>query len=200
MAPLATKSNWLTIEGIGLLVLGALAIIFPFFTGLAFGVFLGWLLIVVGILGIGSAIAGRDHAHLGWSVASAVVAIICGLLLAFHPLFAALAITLIVAAYLLIDGVALVALGLDQRKRGAARWHWVFGAGGGGHPAGRADPDPRRRRLGHPGGRDHRHRPDHRRRKPAGGAPLRRDRAALGGAYPADRLIAGPSLKARAAA
>ena len=58
-----------------------------------------------------------------------MVAIIAGLLLAFHPLFAAVAITLIVAAYLLIDGVALVALGLDQRKRDSARWHWVLGAG-----------------------------------------------------------------------
>ena len=129
MPSLVAKSNWLTIEAIGLIVLGALAIIFPFFTGLAFGVFLGWLLIMVGVLGIGSAIAGREHAHLGWSIASAVVAIIAGLLLAFHPLFAAVAITLIVAAYLLIDGVALVALGLDQRKRDSARWHWVFGAG-----------------------------------------------------------------------
>jgi membrane protein HdeD len=133
MAPpietMAAKSNWLTIEGWALIVLGALAIIFPFFTGLAFGVFLGWLLIMVGVLGIVSAIAGRAHAHLGWSVASAVVAIVAGLLLAFHPLAASVAITLIVAAYLLIDGVALVALGLDQKKRGVSRWHFVVGAG-----------------------------------------------------------------------
>jgi membrane protein HdeD len=87
------------------------------------------VLIMVGVVGMVSAIAGRDHAHLGWSIASAVVAIIAGLLLVFHPLVAAVAITLIVAAYLLIDGVALVALGLDQRKRGSARWHFVFGAG-----------------------------------------------------------------------
>ena len=53
MPSLVAKSNWLTIEAIGLIVLGALAIIFPFFTGLAFGVFLGWLLIMVGVLGIG---------------------------------------------------------------------------------------------------------------------------------------------------
>ena len=129
MAPLATRSNWLTIEAAGLIVLGVLAIIFPFFTGLAVGVFLGWLLVIVGVLGIVAAIAGRAHAHLGWSVASAVVAIIAGLLIAFHPLVAAIAISLIVAAYLLIDGVALAALGLDQRKRGVSRWYFVFGVG-----------------------------------------------------------------------
>ena len=129
MAILATRSNWLTIEAIALIVLGAAAIIFPYFTGLAFGVFLGWVLFIVGLLGIASAIQGRAHAHLGWSVASAVVAIIAGLLLAFYPLTAAVAVTLILAAYLLFDGVALVALGLDQKKRGVTRWYYVLGAG-----------------------------------------------------------------------
>jgi uncharacterized membrane protein HdeD (DUF308 family) len=129
MAILATRSNWLTIEAIALIVLGAAAIIFPYFTGLAFGVFLGWVLFIVGLLGIASAIQGRAHAHLGWSVASAVVAMVAGLLLVFHPLVASVAITLIVAAYLLIDGVALVALGLDQKKRGVTRWYYVLGAG-----------------------------------------------------------------------
>ena len=129
MAILATRSNWLTIEAIALIVLGALAIIFPYFTGLAFGVFLGWVLFIVGLLGIASAIQGRAHAHLGWSIASAVVAIIAGLLLAFYPLTAAVAVTLILAAYLLFDGVALVALGLDQKKRGVTRWYYVLGAG-----------------------------------------------------------------------
>jgi len=126
MAPLATKSNWLTIEAVGLIVLGVLAIVFPLFTGLAFGGLLGWLLVIVGVLGLVSAIAGRDHAHMGWSIVSAGVAIIAGLLLAFHPLVASVAITLILAAYLLIDGVALVALGLDQRKRGVSRWRFVL--------------------------------------------------------------------------
>ena len=129
MAILAPRSNWLTIEAIALIVLGALAIIFPLFTGLAFGVFLGWVLIIVGVLGIAAAIQGRAHAHLGWSIASAVVAIIAGLLLAFYPLTAAVAVTLILAAYLLFDGVALVALGLDQKKRGVTRWYYVLGAG-----------------------------------------------------------------------
>jgi len=129
MATLAARSNWLTIEAAALIALGVLAIVFPLFTGVAVGVFLGWLLVIVGVLGIISAIAGRDHAHLGWSIASAVVAILAGLILATHPLAAAVVITLIVAAYLLIDGVALTALGLDQRKRGVTRWYWVFGAG-----------------------------------------------------------------------
>jgi uncharacterized membrane protein HdeD (DUF308 family) len=128
-AGLAAKSNWLTIEAVALMVLGALAIIFPFFTGVAVGIFVGWVLIMVGVIGLISAFAGRAHAHLGWSIASAVIALLAGTLMLFHPLLAAVALTVILAAYLLFDGVALVALGLDQRKRGVARWGWVTASG-----------------------------------------------------------------------
>lgn len=123
------RPSWLTIEAGALIVLGALAIIFPLFTGIALAIFLGWLLMIVGLLGLIFAFAGRGHAHLGWSVASAVIAILAGLLLLLHPLFGVVTLTLLVAAYLLFDGVTLVGLGLDQRKRGVLRWRWILGSG-----------------------------------------------------------------------
>jgi len=129
MTTVAARSTWLTIEAVGLIVLGALAIIFPLFTGIAIAILLGWLLIIVGLLGLISAFAGREHAHFGWSIASAIIAILAGLLLLLHPLFAAVALTLLVAAYLLFDGVTLIGLGMDQRKRGVLRWRWVAGSG-----------------------------------------------------------------------
>jgi uncharacterized membrane protein HdeD (DUF308 family) len=129
MPTLGARSSWLTIEGIGLIVLGALAILFPLFAGIAVAVFIGWLLIIVGVLGLLSAFAGREHVDLVWSVASAVIAILAGLLLLLHPLFAAVGITILVAAYLIFDGVTLIALGLDQKKRGVLRWRWVLASG-----------------------------------------------------------------------
>ena len=129
MTDLPAKSSWLTIEGVALIVLGALAIIFPFFTGVAVGVFLGWVLIMVGLIGLVSAFAGRGHVHMGWSIASGVIALLAGLLMLLHPLIAAVALTLIVAAYLLFDGVTLIGLALDHRKRGVARWGWAAASG-----------------------------------------------------------------------
>jgi uncharacterized membrane protein HdeD (DUF308 family) len=46
-----------------------------------------------------------------------------------HPLLAAVALTVIVAAYLLFDGAALIGLALDHRKREVARWGWVAASG-----------------------------------------------------------------------
>jgi uncharacterized membrane protein HdeD (DUF308 family) len=129
MSLAARRSPWLTIEAAALIVLGVLAIVFPLFTGIAAALVIGWLLILAGVVGLVSAFAGRDHAHLGWSVASAVIAILAGVLLLLHPLFAAIAVTLLIAAYLLFDGVTLVGYGLDQRKRGSLAWRWPLGSG-----------------------------------------------------------------------
>jgi uncharacterized membrane protein HdeD (DUF308 family) len=129
MAGFQDRSPWLTIEAIVLIILGVLAIVFPLFAGIAVAVVIGWVFILSGVVGLISAIAGRQHAHLGWSIASAVIAVLFGLLLLLHPLFAAVAITLLIAAYFLFDGVTLIGLGLDQRKRGSLRWRWMVGAG-----------------------------------------------------------------------
>jgi uncharacterized membrane protein HdeD (DUF308 family) len=110
-------------------VLGVLAVVFPLFTGIAVAIFLGWLLIIVGAIGLISAFAGRDHAHLGWSVASGVIAVLAGALLLTHPLFAVVALTLLIALYLLFDGATLIGFALDQRKRGSLAWRWPLGSG-----------------------------------------------------------------------
>jgi uncharacterized membrane protein HdeD (DUF308 family) len=126
---MTARSPLLTVEALALVVLGVLAIIFPIFSGIAVGVLLGWLLVIVGVLGVASAFAGRGHIHLGWSVASGVIGVIAGALLLLHPLFAALALTILLAVYLLFDGVTLIGLGLDQKKRGSLSWRWPLGSG-----------------------------------------------------------------------
>jgi uncharacterized membrane protein HdeD (DUF308 family) len=123
------RSPLLIAEAVALVLLGVLAIIFPIFSGIAVGILLGWLLVIVGVLGVASAFAGRDHLHVGWSVASGVIGVVAGVLLLLHPLFAAVAITILLAAYLLFDGVTLIGLGLDQRKRGSLSWRWPLGSG-----------------------------------------------------------------------
>lgn len=129
MALAPRRSPWITIEVIGLVVLGVLAIVFPVFAGVAAAIFVGWLLVIVGVLGIVAAFAGRGQGHLGWSIASAVISVLAGILLLTHPLAAATIVTLLVAAYLIFDGVASIGYGLDQKKRGAVRWRWIVGAG-----------------------------------------------------------------------
>jgi len=62
-------------------------------------------------------------------VVSALVAVAAGALIVWSPLVGAVTLALFIAAYLLIDGAALIGLGLDQRKRGARGWPWLIVSG-----------------------------------------------------------------------
>jgi uncharacterized membrane protein HdeD (DUF308 family) len=125
----ATRSPWLTIEAIALIVLGLAALFAPILAGVAVALCLGVILTAAGLIGLVSAFAGRGHAHPGWSVISAILALVVGLFLLFIPLAGAVVLSLVIGAYLILDGVTLIGLALDHRKRGDRRWGWLLAAG-----------------------------------------------------------------------
>jgi uncharacterized membrane protein HdeD (DUF308 family) len=129
MAAVAGRSAWLTIEAVLLILLGIAALVMPLMAGLAATLVFAWILILTGMIGLISAFAGRAHAHIGWSLASAIIALLIGVVLFFYPLAGAVALTLIVGAYLFLDGIALIGLALDHRKRGISPWGWLLASG-----------------------------------------------------------------------
>jgi len=129
MAMAERRSTWLTIEGVLLILLGIFALLSPLFAGIALALTLGILLVVAGAVGLISAFAGRAHSHQGWSLVSAIIALVVGLLLLVSPLSGAVAITLVIGAYLVLDGISLIGLSLDHRRRGDRAWAWLLVAG-----------------------------------------------------------------------
>jgi uncharacterized membrane protein HdeD (DUF308 family) len=117
------------IEAILLLVLGVAALIAPFIAGLTIALLIGWLLVLSGAVGLFAAFAGRVHFHRGWSLASAIIALIAGLLLLLFPLIGVLTVAIVIGAYLMVDGVSLIGLGLTRRKRGYSGWPWLLASG-----------------------------------------------------------------------
>ena len=122
MAIATARSPVLTIEAVLLILLGIAALLLPLFAGLFVGTIVGVVLLIVGIVGLVSAFSGGPHVHQGWSVLSAVVSLLVGLLILFNPLAGVVSLTLLLGAYLLLDGISLIGLALDQRKRGSSRW------------------------------------------------------------------------------
>ena len=71
MAAIPARSPLLTLEAIGLIVLGVIALVLPLFAGLFVSTAIGVLLILVGGIGLASALSSGPHWHRGWSIASA---------------------------------------------------------------------------------------------------------------------------------
>src|SRR6185312_15163118 len=84
----AVRQHWkaFLFEGILLVILGFAAIIVPPLASLAVTIFLGWLFLVSGIAGLAATFWARAMPGFWWSLASAVLAIIAGLILLARPI------------------------------------------------------------------------------------------------------------------
>jgi uncharacterized membrane protein HdeD (DUF308 family) len=81
------------IEGIILIALGAAAIIVPPVATLAVTIFLGWLLLLSGIVGLLTTLWMRGVLGFWWSLFSAVLAIVVGVMLIGWPVRGAFSLT-----------------------------------------------------------------------------------------------------------
>jgi len=117
------------IEGIVLLVLGIAAIIVPPIATLAVAIFLGWLFLISGIVGLVTTIWMRNAPGFWWSLLSAVLGIIAGGILIAQPVTGAISLTLVLIAFFLIEGVASIMFALDHKRELSGRWGWMLASG-----------------------------------------------------------------------
>lgn len=117
------------IEGIVLLVLGLAAIVVPEVATVAVAIFIGWLVLASGILGLIMTLRARGAPGFGWSLASAIIGIVAGLVLLAWPLSGALSLTLILTVFLVFEGIASIMYALDHRRERSPRWGFMLFSG-----------------------------------------------------------------------
>jgi uncharacterized membrane protein HdeD (DUF308 family) len=117
------------IEGILLVLLGILAVVVPAVATIAVEVFVGWVLLLSGVVGLISTFRMRSAPGFGWSLLSAVIAVVAGAILLAWPLSGVLSLTLILTAFLTLEGVASIMMSLTHRHGFSARWALLLVSG-----------------------------------------------------------------------
>lgn len=112
-------------EGIILVLLGLGAIVVPPLAGIAATIFLGWLFLIGGVVGLVATSRERGAPGFGWSLFSAIVALLAGAVLLWHPLAGLVTLTYVLIAYFIVDGVFMIALGIAHRREASGRWYWI---------------------------------------------------------------------------
>jgi uncharacterized membrane protein HdeD (DUF308 family) len=116
-------------EGILLVLLGIGAIIVPPIAGLAVTLLLGWLFLVGGIFGLVVTFYARELPGFWWSLISAALAVLAGLILIARPMEGLLTLTVVLTAFFVIEGVASIMFALEHKRQLTGRWGWVVAAG-----------------------------------------------------------------------
>jgi uncharacterized membrane protein HdeD (DUF308 family) len=117
------------VEGIVLFMLGFLAIVIPPLATLAVTIFLGWLFLISGIVGLFTTFWARHAPGFWWSLLSAAIGIGAGLVLLAWPVSGAVSLTLVLIIFFLIEGIASIMYALEHRQQLSGRWGWMLASG-----------------------------------------------------------------------
>ena len=91
--------------GVIMIVLGMLAVILPFATGIAVSVVVSWLIVVAGLAYVASAFAGRNAGAFIWRLLIGLVYVLGGGYLGLHPNLALESFTVVMAVIFVMKGV-----------------------------------------------------------------------------------------------
>ena len=143
----ATRSihdHWIlfAIEGAALILLGLLAIVIPSIASANVTVVLGWLFLVSGTLGLATTYWARQAPGFWWSLVSALLAIVVGVVLIANKsqdLYGGLMgwpfekigpLRLILVLFFLVEGGASIMFAFEHRRQFSGRWAWMLASGG----------------------------------------------------------------------
>jgi uncharacterized membrane protein HdeD (DUF308 family) len=115
-------------EGVVMMVLGLLAIAVPEVASLAITIFIGWLFFIGGIFRTVSLLQHRNMPGFGWSLATALLAIVLGLVLLLRPIAGVLTLTLALIAFFILEGLSAILLAIEHRRH-LPSWGWVLFSG-----------------------------------------------------------------------
>src|ERR1700676_4226620 len=127
----AVREHWkaFLIEGILLVILGLAAIIVPPLASLAVTIFLGWMFLISGVAGLALTFWARGMPGFWWSLISAVLGIVAGIILLARPVQGTLTLTIVIGAYFLAEGVTTIMYALEHKRELSERWSWMLVAG-----------------------------------------------------------------------
>jgi uncharacterized membrane protein HdeD (DUF308 family) len=130
-AKAALHEHWVffLVEGVVLLVLGATAIVLAPLATVAVTILLGWLFLVSGVIGLFTSFWMRQAPGFWWSLISAVLGIVVGVLLLASPIGGAVSLTILLSAFFIVEGIVSVMFALDHRRELTGRWGWMMASG-----------------------------------------------------------------------
>lgn len=127
----ALGAHWklLLFQGVVLIVLGVLAVAVPGVATVAVDIFIGWLFLISGIVGLVAMFSERNIPAFLWGLVTAALSAAAGVLLIWKPVEGALTLTLVLTAFFVVEGVFQIVTSIAYREVMAGSWGWMLTSG-----------------------------------------------------------------------
>ena len=125
------RAHWrvFLFEGIVLIILGILAIAAPQLATLAVDIYIGWLFLIAGIVGLYTVFSVKDIASFLISFIPAILALVIGGLLIWKPAQGALSLTALMVIFFAAEGLFQTVASFVYRDYIGDSWGWILLSG-----------------------------------------------------------------------
>lgn len=121
--------KWFVFQGIVMLILGCLAVAEPVIASVAVDIYIGWLFMFSGVLGLVAMFSARDASAFLWMLLTSALSLAVGILLIWKPEEGTVSLTLVLTAFFIAEGVFQVAASFSYRDVLPNSWGWLLASG-----------------------------------------------------------------------
>jgi uncharacterized membrane protein HdeD (DUF308 family) len=127
----ALKTHWklFLFQGVVMVILGILAVAWPAVATLAVDIYVGWLFLISGTVGLVAMFSARDVPAFFWTLLTAALAMAVGVLLIWKPAEGAESLTIVLTAFFIAEGVFQIAGSFAYRDAMPGSWGWMLASG-----------------------------------------------------------------------
>ena len=127
----AFGAHWrlMMFQGVIMIILGVLAVAAPVIATIAIDIWVGWLFLFSGVIGLIALFSSHHIPAFLWSLITAALSIALGILLIWKPVEGALSLTFLLTAFFLVEGVFQIATSLVYRDSLPGTWGWMLASG-----------------------------------------------------------------------
>ena len=125
------RAHWrlYVFQGVLMIVLGVLAVAAPAFASLTVDIYVGWLFLISGVLGLIAMFSARNVPGFLWTLVTALLSIVVGGVLLWKPVEGALSLTIVLTGFFIVEGVFQAAAALIYRDAIPSTWGWLLASG-----------------------------------------------------------------------
>jgi uncharacterized membrane protein HdeD (DUF308 family) len=116
-------------QGVIMIILGVLAVIWPQISTVAVDIYIGWMFLLSGIVGLATMFLAPSVSAFLWSLLTAALSLVVGVLLLWHPVEGTVSLTLVLIAFFIAEGVFQIAVAIRYRDAFPDSWGWMVMSG-----------------------------------------------------------------------
>jgi uncharacterized membrane protein HdeD (DUF308 family) len=127
----ALKTNWkrFLFQGIVMVILGILAVAWPAVATIAVDLYVGWLFLISGMVGLVAMFSVRDFPAFLWTLLTAALAMAAGVLLIWKPDQGVESLTIVLTALFIAEGIFQIVGSFAYRDVMPDSWGWMCVSG-----------------------------------------------------------------------